>query len=252
MRVTKPIWNKVHGVRTQGGSARWRSQRLGLHEEVLERFFQNWPLRPRVPVAVYHRSIYGHVHTKRASATRAQSCDFHPSGRHRGVPRREFLSRVENFWRMHRRSEKLSGGPISGNGGVPKSRMHAQACPLVTRPRLGDQKIELEGARLFVPHIICICHFLTKKSQDKVSLRPYPGDAIEMSLSTRPFQRWWHCENFFFYFGHLRSGVNKAKRWKRPRLGANFKRPKKHGYLYIKRIKTLGLDGLRAGRLNGW
>ena len=62
--------------------------------------------------------------------------------------------------------------------------------------------MELEETRLLVPHLICICQFLTKKSQDKVSLGPYSGDAIEMSLSTRAFQRWYDCGNlFFFYFG---------------------------------------------------
>ena len=29
-----------------------------------------------------------------------------------------------------------------------------------------------------------------KKSQDEVSLGPRPGDAIEMSVSTRAFERW--------------------------------------------------------------
>ena len=40
-----------------------------------------------------------------------------PGDTFRGVPRREFLSRAGKFWRMHRRSEKVSGGPISGKGG---------------------------------------------------------------------------------------------------------------------------------------
>ena len=81
----------------------------------------------------------------------------------RGVPRREFLSRVENFWRMHRRSEKLSGGPLSGNGEAPNARMHAQACPLVNRPRLGDQKMELEETRLLVPTSCACVTFWPKK-----------------------------------------------------------------------------------------
>ena len=59
--------------------------------------------------------------------------------------------------------------------------------------------MELEETRLLVPHLICICQFFTKKSQDKVSLGPYSGDAIEMSLSTRAFQRWYDCGNLFFF-----------------------------------------------------
>ena len=61
-----------------GGSARERTRRFGLHEGVFERFFQNWLLRPRISSAVYYRSKYGHVHTKRASATRGQICNFGP------------------------------------------------------------------------------------------------------------------------------------------------------------------------------
>ena len=45
----------------------------------LNDFFQNWSLRPRVPSAVHYRSKYGHVRTKRASATRGQICNFGPS-----------------------------------------------------------------------------------------------------------------------------------------------------------------------------
>ena len=62
-----------------GGSERGRTRRLGLHEGVFKWFFQNWPLRPRVRSAVYYRSKYGHVRTKRASATRGQICNFGPS-----------------------------------------------------------------------------------------------------------------------------------------------------------------------------
>ena len=137
-RLDQMRWNFICELRGQfrtnfkrcalrGGSTRGESRRLGLHEGVLEGVFQNWPLRPRVPSAVYHRSKSGHVHTKRTSATRAQSCNFHPSGRHlpRGTPTGSF-ERGGDFWRMHRRSEKVSGGPMSRNGGGPKLE---NACP---------------------------------------------------------------------------------------------------------------------------
>ena len=62
-----------------GMSAREGTRHFGLHEGVFELFFQNWPLRPRVSSAVYCRSKYGHVRTKRASATRGQICNFGPS-----------------------------------------------------------------------------------------------------------------------------------------------------------------------------
>ena len=125
------------GVRTRGGgTTRRRTRHLGLHEGVLERDFQNWPLRPQVPSAVYHRIKYGHVRTKRASATRAQSCDFGPSLRFflRGAPKGVF-DRGGNILRMRRGRRNAHLSPISGTGGVPNSRMHAQACPLVTWPR---------------------------------------------------------------------------------------------------------------------
>ena len=67
---------KFTGYPPGGGSARERTRRLGLHEGVFKWFFQNWPLRPRVRSPVYYRSKYGHVRTKRASATRGQMCNF--------------------------------------------------------------------------------------------------------------------------------------------------------------------------------
>ena len=36
----------------------------------------------------------------------------------------------------------------------------------------------------------CTIEKKEKKSQDEVSLGPHPGDAIEMSVSTRAFERW--------------------------------------------------------------
>ena len=66
---------------------------------------------------------------------------FTPPGHtFRGVPRREFLSRGGNFWRMHRRSEKLSGGPISGKG-----RSQTREC--MPRLVLWSRDLELEAKR---------------------------------------------------------------------------------------------------------
>ena len=106
------------------------------------------------------------MHTKRTSATRAQSCNFHPSGRHlpRGTPTGSF-ERGGDFWRMHRRSEKVSGGLISRNGGGPKLE---NACPGLPFGHVTSIWWPKDGARRdasFVTHLICICHFLTKKTR---------------------------------------------------------------------------------------
>ena len=83
----------------------------------------------------------------------------------RGVPRREVLSGGGNFWRMHRRSEKVSGGPISRNGGGPKLE---NACPGLPFGHVTSIWWPKDGARRdvsFVTHLICICQFLTKKTR---------------------------------------------------------------------------------------
>ena len=62
-------------------------------------------------------------------------------------------------------------------------------------------------------------NFWQKKSQDKVSLRLYPGNAIDMSLSTRALQRWWQCEkNLFFYFRLGKMLGHFALQWRGPLL----------------------------------
>ena len=123
------------------------------------------------------------MHTKRASATRGQSCDFGPLARHfpRGATKGVF-ERGEIFSACIEVRKTHSWVRFPETGG-PKLE---NACPFLPFGHVTTTWGPKDRARIEASigtQLICICKFFTKKSQDKVSLGPYPGDAIEMSLS---------------------------------------------------------------------
>ena len=155
MRVTKPIWNKFQGLRTQGGSTGGKVDAWAYMKGFLKEFFKTDPcareFRQRSIIALN----MGMCTLNARPPQELKVAIFTPLGdTFRGVPRREVLSGGGDFWRMHRRSEKVSGGLISRNGGGPKLE---NACPGLPFGHVTSIWWPKDGARRdasFVTHLI--------------------------------------------------------------------------------------------------
>ena len=98
------FFTKFRGAHPGGGRQGGELEVSAYMKGFLWEFFWNWPLRPRVPSAVYHGSKYGQVRTKHASTRSVQSWNFGYRGRLllRGAPKGVF-DRGGDTLRLQRR-----------------------------------------------------------------------------------------------------------------------------------------------------
>ena len=132
-RVTKPIWDKVQEVRTQGGRQGGKVDVWAYMKGLLKEFFKTDPcareFRQRSIIALN----MGMCTLNARPPKELKVAIFTLLGdTFRGIPRREVVSGGGIFGACVDDRKRYLVVRFPEMGEVPNSRMHAQACPLVT------------------------------------------------------------------------------------------------------------------------